>query len=104
MNVGVILYCPSEKFLACRYLTDLSRLQAFSEKLDVENIAGYLQAFDKITQGGTEGGSIGCLPAASRFRWLSATRSSVLQCSKVHPGYCLDPEATLNKLFENMVA
>ncbi|WP_262915271.1 DUF3037 domain-containing protein [Niabella ginsengisoli] len=26
------------------------------------------------------------MDAASRFRWLTATRSTIIQCSKVHPG------------------
>jgi len=39
----------------------------------------------------------------SRFRWLSATRSTVVQTSKVHPGLCVDPAETLQKLYAQLV-
>jgi len=39
----------------------------------------------------------------SRFRWLTATRSTILQTSKVHPGLCVDAEETLNKLYSELV-
>ncbi len=35
---------------------------------------------------GAEAGEIGKLPIAERFRWLTATRSTVVQTSKVHLG------------------
>ena len=43
------------------------------------------------------------LDIASRFRWLTATRSTVVQTSKVHPGFCIDALETLEKLFEQLV-
>ncbi|WP_374758301.1 DUF3037 domain-containing protein [Marinilongibacter aquaticus] len=40
-----------------------------------------------------------------RFRWLSATKSAVVQCGKVHPGILNgNPEEKLNQLFEELVA
>ena len=48
-------------------------------------------------------GLIGQLPIAERFRWLTATRSTVLQTSAVHPGLCDDAAATLARLFGELV-
>ncbi|GGM86902.1 hypothetical protein GCM10010967_19120 [Dyadobacter beijingensis] len=104
MNVGVVLYCPSRGFLGCLSEIDAARLQAFTRESDLSEIEAYLRAFKLICEGNRQiGGPIATLPAASRFRWLTATRSTVLQASKVHPGFCTDPEETLKRLFEQQV-
>jgi len=103
VNVGVILFCQSQKFLKAVYVLDEARLTAFSQQLDADEIRAYLAAFARICEGGKSGGTIGILPIASRFRWLTATRSSVVQASKVHPGYCRDPNATLERLLVDLV-
>ena len=99
LNVGVILYCPAQKFLQSKYKLDEERLAAFSPETDVEEIARNLWALGQISSGSPESGPIGKLDRASRFRWLTAARSTVLQTSKVHPGFCTDAAATLDKLF-----
>lgn len=103
VNVGVVMYCSASRFLACRSQIDHERLTAFAPTLDLSEIGEYLRSFELICNGDKAGGPIAALPAASRFRWLSATRSTVLQVSKVHPGFCLDPEETLHKIFEQQV-
>ena len=92
LNVGVILYCASEGFLQTVFHLDEPRLRAFSKELDLEEIKERLQAFEQVCQGGKAGGTIGQLPLPSRFRWLTATRSTVVQTSKVHPGLCQEPK------------
>jgi hypothetical protein len=103
INVGVILFCQSQKFLQMNNYLDRERLRFFAPDLDIEEIEDYLQAIKKICAGGESGGAIGLLPVASRFRWLTATRSSVIQASKVHPGYCNDPQITLDRLCGSLV-
>jgi hypothetical protein len=103
MNVGVILYCSAASFLKVKSLVDPARLAAFSKAADLDEINTYLHSFDRICAGRRTGGTIGELPLASRFRWLTASRSTILQCSKVHSGYSYDPEATLMRLFEQQV-
>ncbi len=104
MNVGVVLYCASLGFLKCISEIDPDRLNAFASGADLEEVGDYLNAFRQICEGNRQCGSpIATLPAASRFRWLTATRSTVLQTSKVHPGFCTDPQETLNRLFEQQV-
>jgi hypothetical protein len=63
----------------------------------------HLQSFQKICAGERGGGPIASLDMASRFRWLTATRSTIVQTSKVHPGLCLDPQATLERLHAQLV-
>lgn len=103
LNVGVILYCSGLKFLQSKCDLDETRLKGFSPETDIDEIKENLQAFGEISKGNAEGGSIGKLDAASRFRWLTATRSTILQTSKVHPGFCTDPAETLEKLYKELV-
>lgn len=103
LNVGVILYCPKKGFLKVRYQLDEARLKAFSCNLEVSELKEYLQTLERICIGGKNGGPIGVLPIASRFRWLTATRSTIIQTSKIHPGFCIDPEETLNRLYNQLV-
>ncbi|MDB5062779.1 MAG: hypothetical protein JWP67_2622 [Mucilaginibacter sp.] len=103
MNVGVIMYCNKQKFLKMMYKIDADRLTAFSKDLDIPELEENLLSFQRICSGSNEGGPIALLDAASRFRWLTATRSTVVQSSKVHPGFCLDGEDTLTRLYNQLV-
>jgi hypothetical protein len=103
MNVGVILFCTSRKYLNAVFEIDEERLLSFCKSLDIEAIRANVNSLKLICQGGTSAGPIGRLDAASRFRWLTATRSTVVQCSKVHPGFCIDPEEMLLRLQQELV-
>ena len=103
LNVGVILFSRKQNFLQVLFQLDKTRLQAFSDKLDTGEVEEHLLAFERICNGGPDSGPIGQLDMASRFRWLTATRSTVVQTSKVHPGFCDDAKEMLEKLFEQLV-
>jgi len=114
LNVGVILYCPKLKYLQLIYTLNPDRLKAFAspgsgtlpqstDHPDIGELEEHLRAFEAITLGHTTGGPIARLDIASRFRWLTATRSTVLQTSKVHPGFCSDPAAALSRLHATLV-
>lgn len=103
LNVGVVLYCCSKKYLEAIYVLNHERLSAFCNTCDALEIETYLIAFKNICRGNGDTGSISLLPAAARFRWLTATRSTVVQTSKVHPGLCIDPADMLQKLFKDLV-
>ena len=104
LNVGVILFCAKQKFLQAKCQLDENKLKVLgSGNIDIDEIKKNLNAFGKITEGGEAGGPIGELDLASRFRWLTATRSTVVQTSKVHPGFCEDAGETLERLFSQLV-
>lgn len=103
LNVGVILYSRKEGFLQTLFHLDKTKLNAFSDKLDIDEIQNHLLAFERICNGGPNSGPIGQLDMASRFRWLTATRSTVVQTSKVHPGFCEKPVEAIQKLFNQLV-
>lgn len=103
LNVGVILLCAKLKFLKARIELKEERLQALCSEVDKEALRQHIQSFERICTGGAQGGSIGLLPIAERFRWLTATRSTMVQTSKVHPGLTTDPQQVLDRLFEALV-
>ncbi|HVU98354.1 MAG TPA: DUF3037 domain-containing protein [Puia sp.] len=104
LNVGVIAYCHLSRWLGIRYSVNAERLRALDPKLDLEEVIAHLKGFEEIVAGSEAGGPIGQLDKASRFRWLTATRSTILQASKVHPGFCgTNMEGELERLFAAMV-
>lgn len=103
INVGVILYCAKQNFLLAKIKLDEERLKAFCVEIDTESLRSNLNALEQISKGSAEGGPIGKLDSASRFRWLTATRSTVVQASKVHPGFCTNAQETLEKLYIELV-
>jgi hypothetical protein len=103
INIGVIIYCPKQQFLKVRFMLDEVRISAFARGLDIDCIKDNISSFERICHGDKQAGPIAKLDIASRFRWLTATRSTVVQPSKVHPGLCLDADETLTKLFEQLV-
>jgi hypothetical protein len=103
LNVGVILYCPKLKFLQCLCAVDEDRLCSFSSRVDIVDLKKHLHSFGEICRGSKDAGPIAQLDMPSRFRWLTATRSTVVQTSKVHPGLCIDPAETLEKLYGQLV-
>jgi hypothetical protein len=103
LNVGVILWCSAEKFLQVRISLDEARLKLLCAKLDMDELREYVRSFERICQGGPGAGPIGKLSPVERFRWLTATRSTIVQCSRVHPGLSPDACQMLDRLFAQLV-
>lgn len=103
VNAGVVVYCASQRFLGTLFKLNVPRLQAFCPEVDIGVLDERLRAFEQICRGTNEGGPIAKLPIASRFRWVTATRSTVVQVSPVHPGLCANAGETLQQLFVKLV-
>jgi hypothetical protein len=103
MNIGVILYCAKRKFLQSVFYIDPEKLAAFSPVCELAELNAHTLAIQEICDGRLISGPIGKLDLPSRFRWLTATRSTVLQPSKVHPGFCSEPVDMLLRLQTEMV-
>ncbi|QPH40781.1 DUF3037 domain-containing protein [Pedobacter endophyticus] len=102
-NVGIVLFCSKKKYLHSIFFLNEAKIRAFLGDIDVDELAKNLHAFERISKGAAGSGPIGEYDQASRFRWLTATRSTVVQCSKVHPGFCTDPEETMLRLHQELV-
>jgi len=103
LNVGVILYCRNQNFLQAMYHLNEKRISYFCSELNIVELENYLHTFVRISNAEKDAGPIAKLPLAERFRWLTATRSTIIQTSKVHPGFSKDPAETLKKLFNQLV-
>ena len=104
VNVGIILFSKKQNYIKTLCHLNISKLQCFVNELDIDQIQNYLLAFEKINNGEITGGPVGKMDVPSRFRWLTAVRSSVLQTSRPHPGFSHDLDATLQRLFNELVA
>lgn len=104
LNVGVILYCQTHRFLKTLIHLDEQKLKTlFQDNNNLVELKEHLHAFEQICSGQNMTSPISKLDIASRFRWLTATRSTIVQTSKVHPGICSDPSEKLKKLYDQYV-
>lgn len=104
LNVGVVLHARRFRFLAARTLVDRERLRALDPALDLDALERHLQAVERIAAGDPEAGPVARMDRSDRFGWLTAPSSALLQPSPVHTGLCADPEATIARLFAELVA
>src|SRR5699024_10950284 len=102
-NVGIILFCKQQNYLAVKYHIPQEKLNLYCSELDLEKLEMHLQSFVRISNADKNAGRIASMDTASRFRWLTAVRSSSVQTSRPHSGYSANLEATLNHLFEDLV-
>jgi Protein of unknown function (DUF3037) len=103
INAGVIVSCPTERYLAARIALDVARLHALSPTTDAEEIEDALALIPLIAAGDPRGGPIAALPRGERFHWLVAPRSAMIQTSPVHTGICDPPGAALDQLIARLV-
>jgi hypothetical protein len=103
LNVGIVLFCKKAKFIKVLHSLNVEIVLSLSVEADVEQIQLNLSAFEKVGHGTKDGGPIALMDIPSRFRWLTALRSSVIQTSRPHPGLCDDLEKTSQRLFTEFV-
>lgn len=103
VNVGIILFSKKARFIKVLYQLNESKLLCFSEDLDLQQLRLNLESFVKIAEGTKDGGAIAEMDLSSRFRWLTAIRSSIIQTSRPHPGLCNDLEQTVQRLFNELI-
>jgi hypothetical protein len=104
LNVGVVLFCRQRSFLGARVELDSRRLAALAPSAAVRELREHLAALVRVAEGAPDAGPIAALPASDRFGWLAAPSSTIVQASEVHTGLSRDPEATLDALFDRLVA
>lgn len=104
LNVGVIVFCRTRRFLAARVALDPRRTRALAPDIDLEAVREHLDARVRIAAGDPEAGPIAALPQSERFHWLVAPSSTMIQTSSAHSGLCDEPETVLEHLFEQLVS
>ena len=102
INVGVILFCRTQHFLAAKITLDEERLRALAPTIDINCVQTHLSLIPRICAG-DKSHPIGQLSQAERFHWLVTPRSTSVQVSPVHTGLCTNPAESLEHLLEMMV-
>jgi hypothetical protein len=102
-NAGVVLFCRQLDFLAARVALDERRLAALAPEVSPDTIRPHLDGIVRVAEGSPAAGPIAALPPSDRFGWLVAPASTIIQPSPVHTGLCVDPQATLDDLFAELV-
>lgn len=100
INVGVILFCRTQRYLAARIEMDEARLRELAPAIDADMVHRQLALIPAICAGE---GTIGRMGQAEAFHWLVAPHSTVIQCSPVHSGIANDLDATLERLVKMQV-
>jgi hypothetical protein len=103
INAGVIVSCVAKDFLDARIELDEERLKALDPRVDIQSIREHLATIPAICKGGEQAGPIGQLPKRNRFQWLVAPRSTIIQTSATHTGWCKDPVEVLEHLLVTIV-
>lgn len=103
VNAGVVILCKQENFLQCKIHLDERKLRVMDADADLALICAYLESFRQICNSELNGSPIALQDTASRFRWLTAVRSSVIQTSRPHSGFSVDLAETVNELFAKYV-
>jgi hypothetical protein len=115
LNVGVVLYCPDHEFLSCAWRLDEDRLRALGPGLDLAGVRAALEAVELVCAGEAHGAygqatratayGVRSVPdsQSTRFGFLKAPRSTVLQPGPVHGGMTTDPAGELDRLLRALV-
>lgn len=107
VNVGVVLFSRTFRFLDVRTAVDATRraaLLALAPATDIDVLVDHLRVIERIVRGDREAGPMALLEAPERFRWVVSPSSTMIQPSDVHAGMTEDPMATLNQIFATQVA
>lgn len=103
VNVGVLLYCRKQRFAGMLWAIDEGRVSSLSQESELDLLRSHLEVMQYVCEGDERGGALAKLDMTERFRWLTANRSTIIQCSAVHTGICESAEDTLKLLFARLV-
>jgi hypothetical protein len=103
VNAGVIVSCQATGYLEAAVELDEARLLGLDPAVDLTLVREHLAAIPRICAGGAGAGPIGMLPVRSRFHWLTARRSAIVQTSPVHTGRAARLDGLLDHLLDRLV-
>jgi len=103
VNVGVVLYCQQAEFLEARCHVDRVRLTTLSPQLDLDAVSSALSTVEAVCRGEESAGAAGRTALGTRFGFVSAPRSTVVQPGPIHGGLTTDPVRELGHLLDTLV-
>jgi hypothetical protein len=103
VNVGVVVYCQEARLLEARCHVDEARLSALWPRLDLAAVRSALAAVEAVCRGDASAGAAGTAPMGTRFGFVKAPRSTVVQPGPVHGGTTGDPAREPEHLLDRLV-
>lgn len=103
INAGILIYSKPARRLLVKTYFNADKFGLYPTELDKKQVQLNLKSFELITHGHKDGGAIAKMDLASRFRWMTAIRSSCIQTSRPHPGFSINLDQTLERLFKELV-
>jgi hypothetical protein len=103
VNVGVVAYCQQADFLAAECHVDETRLRGLAPTIDLEAVGHALSFVEGVCRGDASLGDPAAGDLGTRFGFLKAPRSTVVQPGPVHGGLTDDPAAELSRLVDVLV-
>ena len=103
VNVGVVVYCQRAEFLAVGWHVDAARLRALAPEVSVDAVCDALHFVDDVCRGDPAAGAVAGEDLGTRFGFLKAPRSTVVQPGPVHGGTSADCAGELERLVGALV-
>ncbi len=103
VNIGVVLFCQAEEFLDLGWHVDPVRLAALDAGVDVDAVCDAMDFISAVCRADQGAGSVATKDRGTRFGFVRAPRSTVVQPGPVHGGLTDDPAAELQRLLETLV-
>ena len=98
INIGLIMMCKRRRWLRCEIIMDEERILALYPFADLRMLQRQANLFCRKDVPEPY------IPVEERYRWLTATKSAILQTSPSHPGISLEPmEITFMRLLRELV-
>ncbi|HET6626619.1 MAG TPA: DUF3037 domain-containing protein [Nocardioidaceae bacterium] len=103
VNVGVVLYCQAADYLHARCHVNRERLAALDPGVDLDAVCSALEAIEAVCRGDESAGAAGRTSLGTRFGFVKAPKSTVVQPGPVHGGTTDDPARQLDHLLDVLV-
>ncbi|MGV1005227.1 MAG: DUF3037 domain-containing protein [Candidatus Nanopelagicales bacterium] len=99
VNIGVVLYCRDQHFLAAESCADLGRVAGLDPAVDLPALRRQLDLLTASCRRAADlpwDAKVG--EQGKAFAWLAAPRSTVLRAGPVHGGFAADAGRELRRL------
>ncbi len=104
INIGIILFCKHQNYLNVRFALNAKRMFSLFPETDFDVIQSYINEIKNIVENKCDTPFVIGLDIPSRFRWLSAKKSTMIQYSPVHVGTTDDLDGVLEQLVKLMLS
>ena len=90
LNIGLLMLCKRQKWLKGMIWIDENRIKSFHPQADIATLKKQTALFEKTDQPFRD------IAAEEKYRWLSATKSAIIQTSPSHPGILITDDLENN--------